>query len=915
MQIQNKVLSIAILFLSALSCQFSWITATAAEQTPPNIVLILIDDLGWADLPSYGNRFHETPAIDRLAAEGMRFTDFYAGAPVCSPARACLQSGQYPARLGLTDFVPGHWRPFERLVVPPIEGQLPLEVQSLAETLKPAGYATGYFGKWHLGNAKQYHPRHQGYDTAIVTGGRHVAPNFRTQPATKVEKGTYLSEFLTDQTLDFIEANRKQPFFAFLSHFAVHIPLEAPEELIEKYKQKPMVDGYPCHPTYAAMMQQIDHSVERISKKLDDLGIAENTLVLFTSDNGGLRKIYTGVGEVVSNNAPLRDEKGTIYEGGIRVPLIVRWPEQVPAKTECDEPATLADILPSFAEIAETSLGEVDGTSLLPVLTQASKKLDRDAIYFHYPHYHHGQPAGAIRQGNWKLLENFGDGSLELYDLSRDLGETENLAEKHPEKAKQLQQQLSTWRKEVGARMPTENPDYDPGRAKEWWRRGNEKPLDIEAMDRHYRSEYQVALDKKKNDQAPNVVMIISDDQAWGDYGFMGHPQIKTPRLDRLARESLVFPRGYVPSSLCCPSLATMVTGLYPSQHRITGNDPRDPKKKSYTKKWSDPDYLALANKMDNFIAQVPTIPNLLGEHGYLSHQSGKWWLGKYQKGGFTHGMTHGDPSRGGRHGDEGLKIGREGLAPIDDFMSEASKAEKPFFLWYAPFMPHTPHTPPQRLLEKYLNKTDSKHIAKYWAMCEWFDESCGQLLDLLALHGVSDNTIVLYVCDNGWINQQNASRYAPRSKRSPNEGGIRTPIMIRWPGRVKPERSKHLASSLDLAPTILKACGLEPTVEMQGIDLLDSKAVAARKQIFGEIYEHDIADLDNPSASLLYRWTIRGPWKLIQPYGPNRPDAKPELYQVLKDEHENKNLAAQKPALVAELQQSIEKSLPVATN
>ena len=895
-----------------------WHSVAQAEQASPNIVLILIDDLGWADLPSYGNQFNETPAIDNLAATGMRFTDFYAAAPVCSAARASLQSGQYPARLGLTDFVPGHWRPYERLIVPSIENHLPLEIQSLAETLKPAGYTTGYFGKWHLGGSPNHHPLKQGYDQAVVTRGRHLAPGYRTNPRTPVADGTYQAEFLTDQTVRFIEENKSQPFFVFLSHFAVHIPLEAPANFVDKYEQKPAAENYPSHPIYAAMIEQIDNSVQRVTAKLEELDLEENTIIIFTSDNGGLRKIYTGVGETVSSNAPLRDEKGSLYEGGIRVPLIVKWPAKIAANSQSAEPATTTDILPTLADIAKTSTDEVDGASLLPVLTQTSPQLERDAIYFHYPHYHHARPAGVIRQGKWKLLENFDDQSLELYNLEEDLGETENLAEQMPELASRLQKKLSEWRTSVGARMPTENPDYDPNRAKEWWRRGRNKPLDLESMARNYRSNYQVATtsqdDSTENDLPPNVLLIISDDQAWTDYGFMAHPEIATPRLDRLARESLVFQRGYVPSSLCCPSLATMITGLYPSQHMITGNDPRDTVARSYSKRWSDPDYIALANVMDNYIDRVPTIARLLNQRGYLSHQSGKWWLGNYQKGGFTHGMTHGDPSRGGRHGDEGLKIGREGLAPIDNFLAHATNEEKPFFLWYAPFLPHTPHTPPERLLKKYRNKTDSLSIAKYWAMCEWFDETCGQLLDLLALHGASENTMVLYVCDNGWINRTDSSRYAPRSKRSPNEGGIRTPIMVRWPERVRPGRSNRLASSLDLAPTILAAAGIEPTKEMQGINLLDEAAVQSRDQIFGEIYEHDIADLEDPSASLKYRWTIKGPWKLILPYAPNLPKDKPELYQVLEDPHENRDLAEQNPELVAQLTSDIDKHIPVAT-
>ena len=907
----------SLIVLCLCYCLLQGCNAVSGSEAPPNIVLILIDDLGWADLGCYGNTFNETPAIDRLAQEGMRFTDFYAAAPVCSPARASLMSGQYPARLGLTDFVPGHWRPFEQLIVPPIENHLPLDNTSLAEALKPAGYTTGYFGKWHLGNKQQHHPRHHGFDQAVVTGGRHFAPHFRTNPKTPVEEGAYLTDFLTDKTLQFIKDNQQQPFFVMLSHFAVHIPLEAPENLVTKYQHKTSVPNYPSHPTYAAMLEKVDESVNRISQQLANLGLSENTMVIFTSDNGGLRKIYTQVGEIVTSNAPLRNEKGSIYEGGIRVPLIVRWPARIKADSKSGEPTTTADILPTLAEIADTKISEVDGESLLPVLSQNKQSLERDAIYFHYPHYHHAEPAGAIRQGDWKLIENFGDQSIELYNLQEDLGESKNLAKSSPELAQQMQAQLHQWQKSVGARMPKENPKFDAARRKEWWNRRQNKPLDLEAMDRHYRSQVALKADSQKESneyKTPNVVMIISDDQAWTDYGFMGHSQIETPRLDRLARESLVFPRGYVPSSLCCPSLATMITGLYPQQHMITGNDPQLPEGISRRNMWSNPEYLALADRMDDYIEAVPTLPRMLNSKGYLSHQSGKWWHGSFHRAGFTHGMTHGDPKRGGRHGDEGLEIGREGLAPIDEFLTLASNQKKPFFLWYAPFLPHRPHNPPERLLKEYQAKTDSIHYAKYWAMCEWFDETCGQLLDLLALHGVSDNTMVLYVCDNGWINLRDASGYAPRSKRSPHEGGIRTPIMVRWPGKIKPERSQQLASSLDLAPTILTACGIEPTTEMPGLNLLDSAALQSRNQLYGNIYAHDIADLKDPKASLKYRWTIHKNWKLILPNQVNVPEGKTELYNLAEDEHEQNNLASQHPEIVASLTQSIQNHKPRPT-
>ncbi|NUQ65102.1 MAG: sulfatase [Pirellulales bacterium] len=396
----------------------------------------------------------------------------------------------------------------------------------------------------------------------------------------------------------------------------------------------------------------------------------------------------------------------------------------------------------------------------------------------------------------------------------------------------------------------------------------------------------------------PNVVMILGDDQAWTDFGFMGHPVIRTPHLDRLASEGLTFTRGYVPSSLCRPSLATFATGLFPHQHKITSNDP--------PQALAQEEFLKQRQEQIAYIERVPTLPRMLGRKGYLSLQTGKWWEGHYRRGGFTHGMTHGDPKRGGRHGDQGLKIGREGMGPIFRFIDESGS--RPFFLWYAPFLPHQPHTPPDRLLEKYRDKTDSIHIARYWAMCEWFDETCGELLGHLEKRNLAENTLVVFVVDNGWIQRPDAVMFAPKSKRSPYDGGIRTPILLRWPNRIEPRRDETtLVSSIDLAPTILSACGLKPTPEMQGLDLLDREALARRPAIFGEIFTHNAVDIHDAASSLEYRSSIEGPWKLILPNPANVSDPDPELYNVVADPQETRNLAGEHPEQVDRLKKKID--------
>jgi uncharacterized sulfatase len=402
---------------------------------------------------------------------------------------------------------------------------------------------------------------------------------------------------------------------------------------------------------------------------------------------------------------------------------------------------------------------------------------------------------------------------------------------------------------------------------------------------------------------APNIVMIVGDDQGWTDYGFMRHPHIKTPHLDRLAKEGLVFERGYVPSSLCRASLASMITGLYPHQHMVTSNDPPLPKGLTEAQAGKDPAFLKQRAEMAAHIEKVPTLPRLLEKAGYISFQAGKWWEGNACRcGGFTEGMTHGDPAKGGRHGDLGLTIGRQGLQPVFDFLDKARKDAKPFYVWYAPMMPHLPHNPPERLLAKYRDKTPSLQVAKYWAMCEWFDETIGDLLARLEKNGQFENTIIVYLHDNGWIQDPASNNFAPRSKRSPYDGGLRTPIIIDWPGKVKPAVCGSVVSSIDIAPTLLLAANMKPTAEMSGIDLLDAKAVAARKAIFGEVFEHNAIDIHKPAANLQYRWIIDDGWKLIVPHEPHIRGQKPELYDLGRDPEEKTNLAEQKAARVKEL-------------
>lgn len=421
-------------------------------------------------------------------------------------------------------------------------------------------------------------------------------------------------------------------------------------------------------------------------------------------------------------------------------------------------------------------------------------------------------------------------------------------------------------------------------------------------------------------EQPPNIVFILSDDQAWTDYGFMGHTDIKTPHLDKLAARSLVFERGYVAAPLCRPSLASLATGLYPFQHGVTGNDVDGRNNRA-----------ELDVPIRAAFHQHPSFIKLLTSNGYLAHQSGKWWEGSWKEGGFTHGMTHGDPTRGGRHGDEGLKIGRESIKPVTEFIDHATTEKKPFLLWYAPFLPHTPHNPPDRLLDKYRQSGRAADVSKYYAMCEWFDETCGELFGFLDEKGLTENTMVIYICDNGWAaastnaddpNQKLWSEFAQRSKGSPYENGIRTPIMVSWPGHMKPERVPNLAHAIDVFPTIAAAAGLRAPADLLGINLLDGNARAERKVVFGVCNSIHNMTPGNPDGTLQYLWCVERDWKLLLRYhGKDTTeyhnlhvwDTEPvRLYNLKDDPKEENDLSYEHPEIAERLRKMIEAWHPV---
>ena len=423
--------------------------APSQPERKPNIVIFLIDDLGWRDLGCSGSTFYQTPTIDRFAAGAMRFNESYASASICSPTRASLLTGKYPARLHLTHIMGGEKpSPKRNLKTAGWIENLPLPEVTFAEVLKEGGYATGHFGKWHVGGPG-FTPDQQGFD---VTVDATPAKNRQDKNVTQ----------LTDAAIAFMQAHAKEPFLAYVCHHTVHVPYEADEAMTDIYRQKAPRTGQ-NHTKMAAMIETLDHSVNRVLQTLDELGLADNTIVIFTSDNGGLRHVQEGKQNVTAtDNAPARGGKAMLYEGGIRVPLIIKWPGVTRPGSISTVPVISMDLYPTLLDMAglpPRPAQHLDGLSLAPLL-RGGETLQRGALFWHFPHYHSNvaTPMGSLRAGDWKLIEFFERNRTELYNLKDDFSEKHNLAAELPEKAAALRQQLHDWRTSVGALMPAANP-------------------------------------------------------------------------------------------------------------------------------------------------------------------------------------------------------------------------------------------------------------------------------------------------------------------------------------------------------------------------------------------------------------------------------------------------------------------------
>jgi arylsulfatase A-like enzyme len=450
--------------------------ALAAPRRPPNVVFILIDDYGWRDTGYNGSTFYETPHLDRLAREGMVFTNGYAASPVCSPTRAAIMTGKYPARLHLTAHLQGASNrfPYTKLLQPNARLELPLEEVTIAELLRARGYRTASIGKWHLGKTG-YLPRDQGFDVSLAgdeagSTNSFFFPQWQKKVPLDGVAGEYLTDRLTSLAVSFLEENRDRPFFLYLSHFAVHTPIEGKPDKVRKYDARSRPENPQNYGEYAAMIESVDESVGTVLDALRRLRLEDHTLVLFTADNGGVTS-REWKNRPITSNLPLRLGKGHLYEGGIRVPTLARWPGVTRPGSVCHDPVLSIDYAPTLAELAgvpRAALPRMDGRSLAPLL-RGSASLGRKEVFWHYPHYSPqlGKPSAAIRRGDDKLILFFEDHRAELYNLKDDLGETRDLAAEQPEKARALRSRLEAWLRETGAQLPALNPNYDPARERE----------------------------------------------------------------------------------------------------------------------------------------------------------------------------------------------------------------------------------------------------------------------------------------------------------------------------------------------------------------------------------------------------------------------------------------------------------------
>lgn len=901
----------ATLLISLLIAPLAGVSTAAAPNARPNIVFILADDLGHMDIGANNPRtFYETPNIDRLARRGMRFTQGYAACCVCSPTRGSIMTGKYPPRFGVTDFIPGMRS--GKLLSAPNALHLPLAETTLAEALREGGYETFFAGKWHLGGG-DFYPGAQGFPKNLVPAGGGAGANAqfwypKTTPPTDPKDDPKTTDRIVDAAVKFIGTHKDQPFFAYLPFLAVHVPIGARADLVAKYERKRAsvsADAWGTeraskvrlvqnNAVYAAMLEQLDSGVGRVLEALEKNGLTERTVVVFMADNGGLS---TSEGHPTSN-LPFRGGKGWPYEGGVREPWIVYAPGVTKPGAVCDAPVISTDYYPTLLALAGLPLRpeqHLDGVSIVPLLK--GEPLDRGKpLFWHYPHYGNqgGAPHGAIREGDWKLIEWYEDGSLELYDLSRDVGEKNNLAVRHPDKTRALHAKLAAWRKEVKAIMPTPNPNF--------------KPIAKPAS----------AAPKKSTETAatsrPNILILLGDDMRADAIAALGNPVVKTPNLDRLARGGLTFNRAYMQGGMhgatCVPSRAMLLSGR-------------------------------CLFHVDEKLMRDETWPEAFGRAGYTTFISGKWHNGdaslvksfQTARSVFLGGMTN--PMRAklsdivqGKVGPAKLSAKHACEVFADQAIRFLSEPKSGPFFCYVPFdAPHDPHIVPDDFPVHYdasriplpanflpVHPWDNGEmtvrdeqllpwprtpdrvramLAEYYRYISYLDSQIGRVLDALEASPFARSTIVVFTADSGvargshgLIGKQNLYEY----------DSIRVPLIIGGPGIPAGRRTNAMCYLFDVLPTLGKLAGVAAPPTSEGVDFgatLRNPSRPARGEMLFAYRDVQRAFRDE-------RWKlIRYPWV-----------DKTQLFDLQADPQETVNLADEPKyeSRVAELTASLQK-------
>ncbi|MEQ1839163.1 MAG: sulfatase [Verrucomicrobiales bacterium] len=818
----------ALLIYSALLGASALLAAPTAK---PNILFLLSDDQAWnglscrmhPDLPDSASAVIETPNIARLAGEGMRFSQAYSPASVCSPTRISLQTGKSPAQCQWTKAAPPEVG--FKLVEPRIRKNIEAEETTVGELLQSAGYATAHYGKWHIGGGG---PASHGYDESDgETGNEDAAPHVEPNPVDIFG--------MNERAVAFMEKSKQagKPFFIQMSYNALHYPENATRALIEKYSAL-LPGGNEKEIGAAAISEDLDRGVGELLNKLEELMLTENTYVLYMSDNGG------------STRKTLSGGKGGVWEGGIRVPLIVRGPGVVP-DSWCHERVVGYDFFPTFCEWAGVTQAlpkEIEGGSITSLLQGGGTpvKRPREELVFHFPHYQGDTPHTALLLGDYKLLRFYEDHSLQLYDLRKDLREANDRAGSMPEKVSELEKRMDRYLTEVHAQLPTLNPDYDPenppslgdrkgnrgnmdGKGK-MGRRGGKKGMEAEprkteeapatpavpsaAAPTVQRSAPLPAIQpstRAPRQGAPNFVIILIDDMGWNAMGFTGNTVIETPRTDEMARQGMIFTNAYASAPNCAPTRASLMSGQYTPRHGVyTVVDERhNPGMPSHK-------ILSTGSKSDLATESV-TIAESLKAGGYATAMFGMWNLGRGQQGPTTptgQGFdVFKDPKSAGF--DKDCYFNEAGEYLSDAFTTEGIKwmtgnRGKPFFIYMAYHDVHAPFEAKPELVDKYRKK--GADDPDYAATVEALDTNIGRIVDALKANGLDDNTVVIFHSDNGGTREYIAPLAG--GKGTLYEGGLRVPTAIRGPGIVTGETPVPILS-MDLYPTILELAGLQP--------------------------------------------------------------------------------------------------------